>query len=228
MSNAFAPAADRRAWRPQAFGSKGVRQIGDPIIEPVWEGERVLAHVEAGAAEIVTVQGEPITDLPEIAAAVASAASAGRLVLDGYLTTQAARPSLGVVPAGVRAPTSGEMVTQMFLGRGRRVRHELAESMAAGPVREGETVVFVAVDLLAIDDDPLLDVPLLERKRLLESALGENDLVRVGVFVRPPVDAWLGSWRALGFRSLAYKAANSRYLPGARNDSWAIARIPQR
>jgi hypothetical protein len=46
------------------------------------------------------------------------------------------------------------------------------------------------------------------------------------VYIRPPVDTWLASWRSLGFSELAYKAANGRYLPGAVNDTWAIARIP--
>jgi hypothetical protein len=32
----------------------------------------------------------------------------------------------------------------------------------------------------------------------------------------------------MGFRRLAYKAANSRYLPGAKNVDWALAEIPHR
>ena len=88
--------------------------------------------------------------------------------------------------------------------------------------------MLVCVDLLAIDDQPLLDVPLLERKRLLESAIDENLLVRLGAYVRPPVDPWVGSWRAQGFRAMAYKASNSRYRPGEPNDAWATANIPRR
>jgi hypothetical protein len=42
------------------------------------------------------------------------------------------------------------------------------------------------------------------------------------------VDRWLGSWRAFGFRRLAYKAANSRYAPGEKNQQWALADIPHR
>ena len=44
----------------------------------------------------------------------------------------------------------------------------------------------------------------------------ESDLVRRGAYVRPPIDTWVGSWRALGFNGLTYKAANSRYRPGRR------------
>jgi len=41
-----------------------------------------------------------------------------------------------------------------------------------------------------LDDESICDVPLLERRRLLESVLVESHLVRVGVFVKPPVDGW--------------------------------------
>jgi DNA repair ATPase RecN len=47
--------------------------------------------------------------------------------------------------------------------------------------------------------------------------IAESDLIRIGIHVKPPVDTWLGSWRSFGFRRLAYKAANSRYLPGRKN-----------
>ena len=62
---------------------------------------------------------------------------------------------------------------------------------------EGSPAAFVAIDLLSIDDQSLLDVPLLERKRLLEAAIGEDELVRRTMMVRPPVEAWLGQWKAL-------------------------------
>src|SRR5437764_995145 len=67
--------------------------------------------------------------------------------------------------------------------------------------------------------DPLIE-PLWEGLRVLVAVTDSH--------VDGPIDAWLGSWRSLGFHSLAYKAANSRYRPGQPNDSWAIARIPTR
>jgi ATP-dependent DNA ligase len=89
-------------------------------------------------------------------------------------------------------------------------------------------VAFVAVDLLWIDDQSILDVPLLERKRLLESALRESRLVRVSAYVRQPIDTWLNSWRMFGFRRLSFRGANSRYVPGAKNPEWSQADIPRR
>jgi ATP-dependent DNA ligase len=89
-------------------------------------------------------------------------------------------------------------------------------------------VRFVAIDLLWLDGESVLDVPLLERRRLLESVLAESDLVRRGVFVRPPVEAWIGSWRSVGFTGLSYRAANSRYQPGKAGDDWVSTPMPRR
>jgi ATP-dependent DNA ligase len=86
----------------------------------------------------------------------------------------------------------------------------------------------VAVDLLWLDGESLIDVPLLERKRLLESALLDHELVRRTMVVRPPVEAWYGQWRALGFREFAVKGANSRYRPGTVSPHWATQIIPRR
>ena len=65
------------------------------------------------------------------------------------------------------------------------------EALAARSFVSEEAVSFVATDLLWLDDTSLLDVPLLERRRLLESVIAESDVVRVGAFVRPP-DRFVG------------------------------------
>ena len=74
----------------------------------------------------------------------------------------------------------------------------------------------------------LLDIPLLERRRLLEIVLDESDNVRVGAYVRPPIDTWVASWRAQGFEGLTFKAANSRYRPGEANPEWVVSGMPRR
>jgi bifunctional non-homologous end joining protein LigD len=219
--------ADPGSWRPQSFGGRRAREIADPLIEPLWDGDRVLVHASSAGIAILDAEGVDVDALPEVAGAIADALLAEDAVVDGYLTPQAARSSEGAVLGEVKVPSSREMTAQIFIGRGRDRRRELAESEAP-VVRPGDPLVLVCVDLLVIDGQPLLDVPLLERKRLLESAIDENLLVRIGAYVRPPVDPWIGSWRAQGFRALAYKAANSRYRPGEANEAWATAQIPKR
>jgi len=224
-------------WRPQGFGEQRARQIEDPLIEPLWSGVRVLVHLDGGAAEIVDVDGETVIETT-IATAVAEALQADSAVIDGYLTSDPTRTGEGViVGSGVRTPSAGQMTRRLLIGGSperearvealRRTSEALAAAEAGRPGL-GERVVLVAVDLLALDGDSLLDVPLLERKRLLDAVVDEADLVRRGIHVRPPADRWLATWRSLGFSAVAYKAANSRYRPGEPNDGWAVAALPTR
>lgn len=222
-----APAQVPHGWRPQTFAKERAQSVADPIIEPLWEGKRVLVHVTPDGARLFDASGDPIEEFPDISAALAAAALASELVIDGYLSGLAAKTSEGAFTGAVRIPTPGEMATQLVIGQRSPRREVLAEQQAA-PSTPDAPVAFVAVDILAIDDQPLLAVPLLERKRVLESALSESELVRLTMFIRPPVGTWFGSWRSLGFRSVAYKGANSRYRPGEPNRDWAIAQIPSR
>lgn len=231
-------------WRPAQFGSGRARDIVDPIVEPVWEGRRVLVHLEAGELRIVDAEGEllagsrapaagqglgPTTalaeDLDAIVAALGDAIRATAAIIDGVLTVQASRSGEGILPGEVDVPTAGELAAQLILGQRRPRGDRPAPSLQRLP---GGRLTFVALDLLAVDGESLLGIPLLERKRLLESVLDEGPLVRRTAYVRLPIEPWLGAWRALGFRSVAYKAANSRYEPGRPNEGWAKAPIPRR
>ena len=221
-------AAEVGGWRPQRFGDGAARNVKDPIIEPLWVGTRAIVRVGfADRPEIADERGKPIVDVPAVVAQIETAALAASLVLDGYLTGQATRATEGVILWGPEAPSAGDMAAQLFLGSsGQRRRRELAEAREAAAV--GGELAFVAVDLLLVDDDALLDVPLLERKRILDGVLDETDLVRRTAYVRPPIDPWLGTWRSIGFSLMAYKSANSRYRPGQANPDWVTARIPSR
>ena len=218
-----APPAGPEDWRPQEFG-RGFHNRADLLVEPGWGGVRVIAHVAQGRARFVDEEGVDCSaEFAEVAEALAASVLAGTMILDGHLTVEPTQPTAGVAVAGPGAPGSAEIMGQMFFGK-RRGRSD----RPARRLDPDRPVAFVAVDLLSIDDSSLLEVPLLERKRLLDSAISEGDLVRVTPFVRPPIGTFVSTWRGLGFTQLAYKAANSRYRPGARNDDWSLTRMPPR
>ncbi len=226
-------AAAAATWRPQLFGDRKARQIVDPIVEPLWTGPRILAFVDGGAAHLTDVDGDRIEDELAIEGALVEAAAGATLLLEAFLTPEPLQAVADIAGRDILAtPKVGDTVTQMLLGsRGER-KHRLTERRDEARRRtvEGadDRLAFVAVDLIWLDDESLCDVPLLERRRILESVLPESHLVRVGVHVKPPIDTWLGSWRSFGFHRLSFKAANSRYLPGRKNQEWAQALIPPR
>jgi ATP-dependent DNA ligase len=208
-------------WRPQRFGA-GARRDRDVIIEPGWSGIRVLARLENGRTRFIDEEGADCTDeFAEVSAAITAAALAGDLILDGHLTVEPTQVIVGVPPAGLQTPTAGSMAAQMLVGD--RIVRPVGPKRRLDPDRP---IAFVAVDLLRIDGSDLLDVPLLERKRLLDGALAPADLVRITPYVSPPAGSFLSTWRGMGFLTLAYKGANSRYRPGTCSDDWSIVRLP--
>ena len=213
--------------RPQTYGSGSPSRVQDPIVEPLWTGIRALAAVDADWAILVDEFGEAIDAMPVLLDALVAGARADDIVLDGFITKQATRSGTGVYLWSDEMPSLGTMVG---LRRNRAIdTMKLKEqALETATFETDDAVCFVAIDLLWLDAMSLLDVPLLERRRQLEGVLEASDAVRVGAFVRPPIDAWVGSWRAQGFSGMTFKAANSRYLPGEPNPDWVVSGMPHR
>lgn len=227
-----------RALRPQAFGNRRPTSIDDPVVEPSWPGLRVLVAVGGGTTTVLD-DGKPIDDHADlrqalgVTAATTTVTSEGEgAILDGYLTKQVVTEGVGVHTWVNDYPTLGGQLSRLMVG-GRRSRLEQSANRreadaAAVTFGMDDAVNLVVVDLLWLEGQWLLDVPLLERKRLLDSVIPAGDLVRPGPYVRPPIGTWTGSWRAQGFDGLTFKAANSRYRPGAVATDWATAPMPRR
>jgi len=217
--------------RPQVFGTGRPDRVRDPIVEPLWAGIRALAAIDREGASLADESGAPIEDRPEILRALGLAALSDGLVLDGFLTKQAAQDGSGIHIRTDIAPTLGASVGHFFVGSRRnraaeaaQARKELREAETFGPE---DAVAYVVIDLLWLDGESLLDVPLLERRRLLDSVIAESAVVRRGTYVRPPIGGWVRSWRAQGFAGLTYRAANSRYEPGVASAEWVTAPLPR-
>jgi len=215
-----------------AFGPVEAKKIRDPVCEPLWAGRRVLADVSNGDVRLRDENGEPLIGFDALRAAIAESAVAVELIVDGYLLPAPLRDTVGAgAPPGTDAlPTAQQVGRQLFFGSGgnrHKEERQLAEERLVELPPSGSTAM-VAVDLLWLDGEPLIDVPLLERKRLLDSVLLDHQLVRRTVIVRPPVESWYAQWRAFGFREFAIKDANSRYLPGTVAKYWAKQTIPTR
>lgn len=194
--------ADPREWRPQKLREgRKYDAIQNPIAEPMWSGMRVLVifrdserEDEWGTVEAIDEAGEDALGAAERAFDhLRRSIRAAEAVIDGIVTHQAGKPGVDI------------------------------EFGSAARSVDAEDDAFVAIDLLRIDGELLLDVPLLERKRLLDGLIDQSPLVRVSPWVIPPFRPWHRTWRRAGFRGAVLKAANSRYVPGSISLDWTDA-----
>jgi ATP-dependent DNA ligase len=222
-------------WQLQWPGRRHARDIADAIVEPYWGGARVVAALTAEDAAIYR-EGAELTVPAELIEGLLHGFTAIEAVIEGHLTTAAFRTGEGAVP---KMPTIERPSLLLPRSMRRRLSDDPAARIRAHDERmaqeestvkalaEGTRHAFVATDLLMLDGQSLAGVPLLERKRLLETVLDESNLIRVSAFVRPTAVVMLVSWAALGFADLSYRGTNSRYLAGQENPDWAIAKAPQ-
>jgi ATP-dependent DNA ligase len=235
MAIDFAPAPVASAWRPQRPGRLGARDIHDAIVEPDWGGIRVVAALTTNEAAVYR-DGAVVSVPEEILQALLDGFEALGAVIEGHVTTTALRSGEGAFIEAPRVERPPILVPRVFRSsvkddpyvhsRDHEVASEQAAPVTIEALARGDRHAFVATDLLWLDGQPLDDVPLLERKRLLEAILSESFLVRLSAFVRPSAVMTLVSWGSLGFKELSYRAANSRYAAGEINDEWAIVKAP--
>jgi bifunctional non-homologous end joining protein LigD len=174
------------------------------FFEPAWPGDRLIAHCRRGAVTVTDEVANPVgPDLAEVGDVLATAVLADQAVIDGIWTAQ---PFIG---DGSLARAWAETLASEGLSE------EIPDPLAAERRR-----ALVVVDLLELDDEPLHDVPLQERRRLLESVIDPGVQVRLSPIVKHPLAGWLEGWRANGFSHYFAKHVNSRYVPGERSEDW--------
>jgi hypothetical protein len=222
------PPDDPLEWTPmRAYDGRRTFALENPLVEPLWSGTRVLAHVT------VTPDADPSTEvrlieplgsdvapeLPELTRALGEGVLALDAIIDGIITRQLTLDGVGAAAI----PEVRSRPAQMFVRRGLDFDvhpHGEVERTAEADVVDG----FVAVDLLRIDGTLLLDVPLLERKRLLESVITPGPLLRISEHVRPPAEPWIATWKSIGLAGGILKAANSRYHPSDDTVEWRLVK----
>jgi len=214
---------DPLTWRPMGPAiTKRPPEIADPIVEPLWSGARVLAHVGPGGAPIRFFDAFGVDLAPnvqDLAALVAASVDAEDAIIDAVLTTQATRGGVGAATIPEPKTSLSNMVWS----------HDPGVEVVRRDPDKDPVEGFVAVDLLRVDGQLLIDLPLLERKRLLESVLTQSDRVRVSVHARPPIDSWVATWQGAGLKGAMLKAANSRYTPNQTTFEWrTLTRVAAR
>jgi ATP-dependent DNA ligase len=170
---------------------------GDYLFEPKWDGFRCIAFRDGDEVELGSRKEKPLTRyFPEVVEAV-RAQLPPRCVVDGEL-----------VIAG-SAGLDFEALLQRVHPADSRVRMLAASTPAS----------FVAFDLLALDDDSLLDRPQGERRARLEQVLaGAEPPVHLTPATTDPALAqeWFTLFEGAGLDGVIAKPLSGAYCPDKR------------
>jgi bifunctional non-homologous end joining protein LigD len=166
----------------------------DWLFEIKWDGYRVEAVVDDGSVRLYTRNGND------------AGAYFGRL-LDPP-TWIAARQAI----------VDGEVVA--LDERGRPDFPLLQERISAGRAGSPAPLVYQAFDLLYLDGRSLVDVPLEDRKKLLELVLRPTQRVQYAKHIEAEGIAFFEAAKVQELEGVVAKQRRSRYEPGRRSPAW--------
>ena len=173
-----------------------VREKAEPerhILEPEWPGTRTLVRLGHAGPHFVGYGG-PVDGPRELYEAIGALARCRTAIIDGVLVPDWQDEQ------ELEVDRDGNAFTRPPLGRR----------------------IFAAFDVLEIDGDPLIGIPLLERKRHLEGLLQQSANVRLTAYASRGLRAWRDTLQEQGFRRVVLKSWNSTYAPGDMNDDWVV------
>ncbi|HEX9496380.1 MAG TPA: hypothetical protein VGA38_11540 [Candidatus Limnocylindria bacterium] len=187
-------AATGRDLAPQR--PKAVREqaeLPNHILEPAWQGTRVLVRIGHDGPRFVGYDG-PVDGPRELYDAIVAETRSRSAILDGVLVAN------WEDDRDLEMDPEGNAFTR------------------DAPRRQ----IFSAFDLLEVDGDSLVGVPLLERKRHLEGLITPSPNVRLTAFVTRGLRAWRETLTGLGFKRVVLKDWNSPYSSGQTASSWLV------
>ncbi len=186
--------------------------------EPKWDGFRALAFVEGDELFLQSRNGKPLLRyFPELRFAP------GRYVLDGEIVIAAPEqegdirrmPEAADVASGRGSP--GRVFRQEFDLLGQRI-HPAASRIAR--LAEETPATFMAFDLLAHEDQTLLDRPWTERRTALEELVAAPVALTPVVHSAAEAEPWLH-----GAEGVIAKEADAPYRPGERTAMVKVKRV---
>jgi len=113
----------------------------------------------------------------------------------------------------------------------RGIASKRGERRARGRASESDEavapLVYFVFDLLYLDGRSLLEVPLVDRKRILKSVLREHPNVRYAAHIETDGDSFFRAAQERGLEGIVAKLRRGRYEPGRRSDAWLKIKIRQ-
>ena len=192
--------ADKRV-KPMLIGADA-EAFDDPayLYELKWDGERCVAYLDpaAGTTELINKRDlKMLPKVPELAALHKQVKK--RCILDGELM---------VLKDG--KPSFFEIQRRSLMSNKFRIVLAAKQYPAS----------FVAFDILYLQEDSLMHLPLTERKAKLEKTVRENERLAVSRFVEGKGVEFYKLAEAKELEGIVAKRMDSRYVPGKRTKDW--------
>lgn len=174
----------------KAFSSK------DWIFEIKWDGFRALAYVNKKVRLMSRNNKDLIDNFPELQELKQLAEN---VVLDGEIVVM----------------KDGKASFLAIQERGKAVKaRDIQTESATSPA---EYIVF---DILEKDEKPLMNLPLIERKGILQESIREGEHVTISDFVEEKGEDYYKAALEKGIEGVIAKRKNSSYQPGFRSSDW--------
>jgi bifunctional non-homologous end joining protein LigD len=168
------------------------------LFEVKWDGHRCLANLGTATRLTSRTQRDMTAQFPELIDMHRQLA-ARNAVVDGEI---------------VALDRNGRPSFERMQDRFHRTPEELARNKGRVPVQ------FLAFDLLWLDGQPLLDLPLVERRARLNEVLVETRDIRLSQVVEGAGKRFFEQVRELELEGIVAKRAASPYRPGTRSHDW--------
>jgi bifunctional non-homologous end joining protein LigD len=168
------------------------------LFEVKWDGHRCLANLGTSTRLTSRTTRDMTAQFPELIDMHRQLA-ARNAVVDGEI---------------VALDREGRPSFERMQDRFHRTPEELARNKGRVPVQ------FLAFDLLWLDGQSLLDLPLVERRARLVEVLVETRDIRLSQVVEGAGKDFFAQVKALQLEGMVAKRAASPYRPGARSHDW--------
>ncbi|HYM82905.1 MAG TPA: DNA ligase D [Candidatus Dormibacteraeota bacterium] len=200
---------------PPMLATLADKAFDDPdwLFEVKWDGYRTQAVLRDGQTRIYTRKGlDAGTYFPRLLPLPGAWISAESAVLDGEVVAldEDGRPDFGLLQLRISEATGGKVP-------GVRGKVDPPEPEPDG---RRAPLVYEVFDLLYLDGRSLLDVPLVDRKRLLRSVLKDHGSVRFAAHIEGDGAAFYRAAEAQRLEGIVAKHRRSRYEPGRRSTTW--------
>ena len=168
----------------------------DWVFEVKWDGFRAIAYINGEVSLRSRNQKELIDNFPELQELKQQQ---NGLVLDGEIIVL----------------NKGKVDFQALLERGKATSPtDIAFKTVRSPA------AYVIFDILEKDGKALLDLPLMERKKILKETVKESGRVVLADYVEEKGENYFEAILQKGLEGVMTKKKNSTYTPGIRSGSW--------